>query len=125
MAPLWTATSASVEGSGVLESTTIEVHVSTEFKSDLALSDISHNTGEKYTANPLRFIIYLPPHQSRPSILIIMETNTTALDTTNTAAILFCITPTCVDAHYLYFDTRNEHAPASTLQRIASSPRFY
>jgi len=26
--------------------------------------------------------------------------------------------PTCVNAHYLYFGTRNKHTPASTLQEI-------
>jgi len=31
---------------------------------------------------------------------------------------LFCMSPTCVDAHYLYFGTRNKHTPASTLQEI-------
>ena len=34
------------------------------------------------------------------------------------AAILFCMSPTCVDAHYLYFGTRNKHTTASTLQEI-------
>ena len=63
-------------------------------------------------------IIYPPPHQTRPPILIIVETNTTALDITNKAAFLFCMSPTCVDAHYLYFGTRNKHTPASTLQEI-------
>jgi len=28
------------------------------------------------------------------------------------------MSPTCVDAHYLYFGTRNKHSPASTLQEI-------
>ena len=31
---------------------------------------------------------------------------------------LFCMAPTCVDAHYLYFGTRNKHTLASTLQEI-------
>jgi len=74
---------------GPVESTTIEVHVSTEVKSDSAWSDIGHNTGEEYTASPLRVIIYPTPHQTRPPKLIIVETNTTALDITNKAAILF------------------------------------
>jgi len=103
---------------GPVESTTIEVQVSTEVKSDSAWSDIGHNTGEEYTASPLRVIIYPPPHQSRPPIHIIVETNTTALDITNKVAILFCMAPTCVDAHYLYFGKRNKHTPASTLQEI-------
>ena len=47
-----------------------------------------------------------------------VETNTTALDITNKAAILFCMAPTCVDAHYLYCGTRNKHTPAITLQEI-------
>ena len=63
-------------------------------------------------------IIYPPPHQTRPPILITVETNTTALDIANKAAILFCMSPTYVDAHYLYFGTRNQHTPASTLQEI-------
>ena len=103
---------------GPVESATIEVQVSTEVKSDSAWSDIGHNTDEEYTASPLRVIIFPPPHQTRPPILIIVETNTTALDITNKAAILFCMAPTCVDAHYLYFGTRNKHTTASTLQEI-------
>jgi len=42
---------------GPVESTTIEVQVSTEVKSDSAWSDIGHSTGEEYTASPLRVII--------------------------------------------------------------------
>jgi len=103
---------------GPVESSTIEVQVSTEVKSNSAWSDIGHNTGEEYTASALKVIIYPPPHQTRPSILIIVETNTTALDITNKAAILFCMAPTYVDAHYLYFGTRNKHTPANTLQEI-------
>ena len=68
--------------------------------------------------SPLRAIIYPPPHQTRHPILITVETNTAALDIANKAAILFCMSPTCVDAHYLYFGTRNKHTPASTLQEI-------
>jgi len=64
--------------------------------------------------SPLRVIIYPPPHQTRPPILNTVETNTTALDIAIKAAILFCMSPTCVDAHYLYFGTRNKHTPAST-----------
>jgi len=94
------------------------VQVSTEVKSDSAWSDIGHNTGEEYTESPLRVIIYPPPHQTSTPILILVETNTAALDITNMAAILFCMAPTCVDAHYLYFGTRNKHIPASTLQEI-------
>jgi len=101
-----------------VESATIEVQVSTEVKSDSAWSDTGHSTGEKYTASPFRVIIYPPPHQTRPPILITVETNTTALDIVNKAAFLFCMSPTCVDAHYLYFGTRNKHTPASTLQEI-------
>jgi len=56
---------------GPVESTTIEVQVSTEVKSDSAWSDIGHNTGEEYTASPLRVIIFPPPHHTRPPILII------------------------------------------------------
>ena len=65
-------------------------------------------------------IIYPSPHQTRPPILIIVETNTPALDITNKAAILFCMSPQAasVDLHYLYFGTRNKHTPASTLQEI-------
>jgi len=70
------------------------------------------------SASPLTVVIYPPPHQTRSPILIIVEMNTTALDITNKVAILFCMSPTCVDAHYLYFDTRNKHTPASTLQEI-------
>jgi len=99
---------------GPVELTTIEVQVSTEVKLDSAWSDIGHNTSEEYTASPLRVIIYPPPHQSRPPILIIVETNTIA----NKAAILFCMARTCVDAHYLYFGTTNKRTPASTLQKI-------
>jgi len=97
----------SMDSGGVVapvKSTTIEVQVSTEVKSDSAWSDIGHSTVEEYTASPLRVIIYPPPHQTRPPILIIVETNTTALDITNKAAILFCMSPTCVDASYLYGD---------------------
>ena len=43
---------------GPVESATIEVQVSTEVKSDSAWSDTGHSTGEEYTANPLRVIIY-------------------------------------------------------------------
>jgi len=103
---------------GPVESVTIEVQVSTEVKSDSARCDTGHSTGEEYTAIPLRVIIYPPPHQTTPPILIIVETNTTALDITNKAAILFCMSPTCVDAHYLYFGTRNKHTPASTLHEV-------
>jgi len=103
---------------GPVESATIEVQVSTEVKSDSAWSDTGHSTGEECTASPLRVIIYPPPHQTRPPILIIVETNTTALDITNKVAILLCMSPTCVDAHYLYFGTRNKHTPASTLEEI-------
>ena len=103
---------------GLVKSTTIEVQMSTEVTLDSAWSDIGHSTGEEYTASPLRVIIFPPPHQTRPPILIIVETNTTALDITNKAAILFRMSPTCVDAHYLYFGTRNKHTPASTLQEI-------
>ena len=85
---------------GPVESATIEVQVSTEVKSDSAWSDTGHSTGEEYTASPLRVIIYSPPHQTRPPILITVETSTTALDIANKAAILFCMSPTCVDAHY-------------------------
>jgi len=100
---------------GPVESATIEVQVSTQVKSDSAWSDTGHSTGEEYTASPLRVIIYPPPHQKRP---VIVDTNTTALDITKKAAILFCMSPTCVDAHYLYFGTRNKHTPASTLQEF-------
>jgi len=103
---------------GPVESATIEVHVSTEVKSDSAWSDTGHGTGEEYTASPLRVILLPPPHQKRPPILIRMDTNTTALDITNKAAILFCMSPTCVDALYLYLGTRNKHNPASTIQEI-------
>jgi len=103
---------------GPVESATIEVQVSTEVKSDSAWPDTGHSTGEEYTASPLRVIIYPPPHQTRPPMLFMVATNTTALDITNKAAILFCMSPTCVDAHYLYFGTRNKHTPASTLQEI-------
>jgi len=103
---------------GPVESATIGVQVSTEVKSDSAWSDTGHSTGEEYTASPLRVIIYPPPHQTRPPILITLETNTTALDIANKTAILFCMSPTCVDAYYLYFGTRNKHTPASTLQEI-------
>jgi len=103
---------------GPVESATIKVQVSTEVKLDAAWSDTGHSTGEEYMASPLRVIIYPPPHQTRTPILIILETNTTALDITNKAAILFCMSPTCVDAHYLYSGTRNKHTPASTLQEI-------
>ena len=103
---------------GLVESATIEVQVSTEVKMDSAWSDTSHGTGEEYTANSLRVIIYPPPYQKRPLILITVETSTTALDITNKTAILFCMSPTCVDAHYLYFGTRNKHTPVSTLQEI-------
>ena len=82
---------------GPVELAKMEVQVSTEVKSDSAWSDTGHSTGEEYTAGPLRVIIYPPPHQTRPPILIIVETNTTALDITNKAAILFCMSPTCVD----------------------------
>jgi len=102
---------------GPVESATIEVQVSTEVKLDSAWCDTGHSTGEEYTAIPLRVVIYPPSHQKTPPILIIVETNTTALDITNKAAILFCMSPTCVDAHYLYFGTRNKHTPASTLQK--------
>jgi len=105
---------------GPVESATIEVQVSTEVKSDSAWSDTGHGTGEEYTASPLRVITYPPPHQTRPPILITVETNTTALDITNKTAILFCMSPTCVDAHYLYFGKKNKHTPASTLQDISS-----
>ena len=54
---------------GQVESTTIEVQVSTEVKSDSAWSDIGHSTGEEYTASPLRVIIFPPLHQTRPPIL--------------------------------------------------------
>jgi len=103
---------------GPVEPATIQMQVSTEVKSDSAWSDTGHGTGEEYTASPLRVIIYPLPHQERPSILITVDTNTTALDITNKAAILFCMSPTCVDAHYLYIGTRNKHTPASTLQEI-------
>ena len=59
-----------------------------------------------------------PIHQKRPPILIIANTQTKALDITNKTAILFCMSPTCVDAQYLYFGTRNKHTSASTLQEI-------
>jgi len=104
---------------GPVESATIEVQVSTEVKLDSAWSDTGHSTGEEYLASPRRVIIYPPPHQTRPPILVIVETNTTALDITNKVAVLFCMSPTCVDAHYLYFGTRNKHTPASTLQESA------
>jgi len=103
---------------GLVKSATIEVQVSTEVKLDSAWSATSHSTSEEYTASPLRVIIYPPPHQTTPPILITVETNTTALDIANKVAILFCMSPTCVDAHYLYFGTRNKHTPASTLQEI-------
>jgi len=103
---------------GPVESATIEVQVSTEVKSDSAWSDTGHGTGEEYTASPLRVIIYPPPDQKRPPTLITVDTNTTALDITNKAAILVCMSPTYVDAHYLYFGTRNKHTTASTLQEI-------
>jgi len=103
---------------GPVELATIEVQVSTEVKSDSAWSDTGHGTGEEYTASPLRLIIYLPPHQKRPPILITVDTNTIALDITNKTAILFCMSPACVDAHYLYFGTRNKHTRASSLQEI-------
>jgi len=98
---------------GPVESATIEVQVSTEVQSDSAWSNTGHSTGEEYTASSLRVIIYPPPDQKRPPILITVDTNTTALDITNKAAILFCISPTCVDAHYLYFGT-------STPQQVLS-----
>ena len=94
---------------GPVESNTIEVQVSTEVKSDSAWSDIGHNTGKEYTASPLRVIIYPPPHQTRPSILIIVETNTTVLDIANKAAILFCMAPTCVDARRGRWPGRVDH----------------
>ena len=105
---------------GPVESATIEVQLSTEVQSDSAWSDTGHSTGEEYTASPLRVIIYPPPYQTRPPILIIVETKTTALDIANKAAILYCMSPTCVDAHHLYFGTRNKpgECSASTLQEI-------
>jgi len=101
---------------GPVESATIEMRVSTEVKSDSAWSDTGHGTGEEYTASPLRLIMYRPPHQKRPPILITVDTNTTALDITKKAAILFCMSTTCVDTHYLSFDIRNKHT-----QRALSS----
>ena len=98
---------------GPFKSATIEVQVSTEIKLDSAWSDTGHSTGEEYTASPLRVIIYPPPHQTRPPILMTVETNTTALEIANKTAILFCMSPTCVDAHYLYFGT-------STPQQVLS-----
>jgi len=65
---------------GPVKSATIEVQVSTEVKLDSAWSDTGHGTGEEYTASPLRVIIYHPPHQKRPPMLITVNTNTTALD---------------------------------------------
>jgi len=47
-----------------------------------------------------------------------VDTNTTVLDITNMVATLFCLSPKCVDAHYLSFGTRNKHTPVSTLQEI-------
>jgi len=93
---------------GPVESATIEVHVSTEVKLDSAWFDTSHGTGEEYTASPLRVILLPPPHQKRPPILIRMETNTTALDITNKTAILFCMSPTCVEGMGL-----TRHSPHS------------
>ena len=101
---------------GLVESATIEVQVNTEVKSDSAWSDTGHSTGEEYTASPLRVIICTSSNKT--PILITVETNITALDIANKTAILFCMSPTCVDAHYLYFGTRNKHTPASTLQEI-------
>jgi len=105
---------------GPVESATTEVQVSTEVKLDSTWSYTGHSTGEEYAKSPLRVIIYPSPHQTRPPILIIVETNTPALDITNKAAILFCMSPQAasVDLHYLYFGTRNKHTPASTLQEI-------
>ena len=62
----------------------------------------------------------LPPHLIRPPVLITVYTNSTALDIANRVAILFGMSPKCVDAHYLSFDTRNlnKHTPASALQEI-------
>jgi len=91
---------------GPVESATTEVQVSTEVKSDSAWSYTGHSTGEEYTASPLRVIIYPPPHQTRPPILIIEETNTTALDITKKAAILFCMSPAC------------EHSPGDRSARL-------
>ena len=103
---------------GTVESATIKLQVSTEVKSDSAWSDTGHGTGEEYTASPLRVMIYPPPDQKRPPILITVDTNTRALDITNKAAFLFCMSPTHGDAQYLYFSTRNKHTTASTLQEI-------
>jgi len=102
---------------GLVESANL-VQVSIEVKLDSAWSSTGHGNGEEFTASPLRVIIYPPPHQKRPPILITVDTNATALDIINKAAILFYMSPTCVDAHYVYFDTRNKHTPASTLQEI-------
>ena len=78
---------------GLVESATIEVQVSTEVstevKLDLAWSGTGHGNGKEFTASPLRVIIYPPPHQKRPPILITVETNTTALDIANKAASCF------------------------------------
>ena len=41
---------------GPVESTTIEVQVSTEVKLDSACSDIGHNTGEEYTVTEIPFL---------------------------------------------------------------------
>jgi len=49
---------------------------------------------------------------------ITVDTNTTALYITNKVATLLSMSTTCVDAHYLYFGTRNNYTPASTLQKI-------
>ena len=55
LAPIRVSTDPIRVSSGVVgpvETTTIEVQVRTEVKSDSAWSDIGHNTGEEYTASP-------------------------------------------------------------------------
>ena len=94
------------------------MRVNIEVKSDSAWSDTGHGTSEECTASLLGVIIYPPPHQKRPPILITVDTNTTALNIINKAATLFCMLLTCVDAHYVSFGIRNKHTPASTLQEI-------
>ena len=47
-----------------------------------------------YKASPLIVIIYPPPHQERPPILITVDSNTTARGIKNRAATLFCMSPT-------------------------------
>jgi len=67
---------------GLVESATIEVQVSTEVstevKLDLAWSGTGHGNGKEFTASPLRVIIYPPPHQKRPPILITVDKRNSA-----------------------------------------------